>query len=224
MRDARGVRVVVRLERDDLVARLAQREQRRGDRLGRARGDEHLGVGVVARAPYHCAWCAAIACAQLGDADARVGTGCGRRGWRRRRRRAPRAGRRSSGKPWPRLIEPVATASADISAKIVVPKPCMRSTRYGDRGRSRSAGHEAQPHVPARVVAVEVDEHDALPGAEQRLAVVHRQRRRSARRSPAARGRRRARVSRARGGSGRRAAAGARARRRGRRRSGRRSR
>ena len=30
-RDARGVRVVVRLEGDDLVARFAQREQRGGD-------------------------------------------------------------------------------------------------------------------------------------------------------------------------------------------------
>ncbi len=28
-----------------------------------------------------------------------------------------------SGKPWPRLTAPVSTASADISAKIVVPKP-----------------------------------------------------------------------------------------------------
>src|SRR6478735_135101 len=36
-----------------------------------------------------------------------------------------------SGKPWPRLIDPVATASADISAKIVVPKPRIRSTRNG---------------------------------------------------------------------------------------------
>ena len=42
-----GVGVVVRLEHDDLVAALAQREQRRGDRLGGARGDEHLAVGVV---------------------------------------------------------------------------------------------------------------------------------------------------------------------------------
>src|SRR5215210_2588082 len=32
-----------------------------------------------------------------------------------------------SGKPWPRLTDPVATASADISAKIVVPRPCSRS-------------------------------------------------------------------------------------------------
>ena len=43
------------------------------------------------------------------------------------------------------VIEPVATANADISAKIVVPKPCMRSTRYGDWGsvmisRRRSSG------------------------------------------------------------------------------------
>src|SRR5690242_15075830 len=33
------------------------------------------------------------------------------------------AGPSVSGKPCPRLIEPVCTASADISAKIVVPKP-----------------------------------------------------------------------------------------------------
>ena len=69
-RDARGVRVVVRLERDDLVARFAQREQRRRDGLGRARGDEHLGVGVVVE-PVALAWCSAIARAQLGDADPR---------------------------------------------------------------------------------------------------------------------------------------------------------
>src|SRR5690606_39768548 len=34
-----------------------------------------------------------------------------------------------SGKPWPRLIAPVRTARADISAKIVSPNPCMRATR-----------------------------------------------------------------------------------------------
>ena len=78
----------------------------------------------------------------------------------------------SSGKPWPRLIEPVATASADISAKIVVPKPWSRDTRYGES--ATSAGHEAQPHLTARVVAIEVDEHDALPDAQERIAVSHR--------------------------------------------------
>ncbi len=34
-----------------------------------------------------------------------------------------------SGKPCPRLIEPVSTASADISEKIVVPKPWSREVR-----------------------------------------------------------------------------------------------
>ncbi len=36
-----------------------------------------------------------------------------------------------SGKPWPRLIALVATASADISAKIVVPKPWSFEVRCG---------------------------------------------------------------------------------------------
>src|SRR3954471_18383413 len=80
----------------------------------------------------------------------------------------------SSGKPWPRLMEPVATANDDISAKIVVPKPCIRSTRCGESAIG-SAGDEAEAHVAARVVTVEVDEHDALPDAEERLAVLHRQ-------------------------------------------------
>ena len=34
-----------------------------------------------------------------------------------------------SGNPWPRLTEPVRTASADISLKIVVPNGRMRATR-----------------------------------------------------------------------------------------------
>src|ERR1700742_4363117 len=38
------------------------------------------------------------------------------------------AGPSVSGKPWPRLTAPVRTASADISAKIVVPKGRMRRT------------------------------------------------------------------------------------------------
>src|SRR3954447_7404193 len=79
----------------------------------------------------------------------------------------------SSGKPWPRLMEPVATARADISAKIVVPKPCIRSTRYGES--VISTGHEAQADMAPRVVAVEIDEHHALPHAEQRFAVLDRQ-------------------------------------------------
>ena len=69
-RDARGVRVVVGLERDHLVARLAQRQQRGGDRLGRARGDEHLGVGVVVEV-VPVALVRADGGAQLGDAGPR---------------------------------------------------------------------------------------------------------------------------------------------------------
>ena len=45
--------------------------------------------------------------------------------------RATLAGPSRSGKPWPRLIEPVATARADISAKIVVPRPCRRRLSKG---------------------------------------------------------------------------------------------
>ena len=52
-------RIVVGLERDHFVARLAEREQRRRA-LRRAGRDEHLGVGVVRRS-YQWRWCAAIA-------------------------------------------------------------------------------------------------------------------------------------------------------------------
>ena len=45
-RDERRVGVVVRLEGDDLVAGVDEREDRRGERLGRAGGDEHLGCRV----------------------------------------------------------------------------------------------------------------------------------------------------------------------------------
>src|SRR6476646_3183725 len=45
-----------------------------------------------------------------------------------------------SGKPWPRLTDPVATASALISAKIVVPNSRIRSTRKGVRGVGGMSG------------------------------------------------------------------------------------
>ena len=41
------------------------------------------------------------------------------------------AGPSVSGKPCPRLMAPVATASADISAKIVVPNPASLDVRAG---------------------------------------------------------------------------------------------
>ena len=37
---------------------------------------------------------------------------------------------------------------------------------------------EAQPHRATRIVPVQVDQHDALPGAQQRLPVLHRHRHR----------------------------------------------
>ena len=46
---------------------------------------------------------------------------------------ATSAGPSVSGKPWPRLMEPVARASADISAKIVVPNPRRCGTSGGSR-------------------------------------------------------------------------------------------
>src|SRR5919108_4657317 len=42
------------------------------------------------------------------------------------------AGPSSSGNPWPRLIAPVRSASADISVKIVVPKPARRDAITSD--------------------------------------------------------------------------------------------
>src|ERR1700753_1702125 len=49
-----------------------------------------------------------------------------------------------SGKPWPRLTEPVRTASADISAKIVVPMPVRRwlssGLRTGPCNHARATG------------------------------------------------------------------------------------
>ena len=50
-RDARLVGVVVRLEEDDLVARVADALDRREDRLGRARGHRDLRVGRVVEPP-----------------------------------------------------------------------------------------------------------------------------------------------------------------------------
>ena len=57
-RDRRCVRVVVRLEGHHLVARLAQREHRGGDRLGGPGRDQHLGVGVEVEPIVRCWWAA----------------------------------------------------------------------------------------------------------------------------------------------------------------------
>ncbi|CVN05269.1 Uncharacterised protein [Streptococcus pneumoniae] len=49
--DRGGVRVVERLDRDDLVARAHERQDRRGDALGGTRGDHGLRGGVLRHAP-----------------------------------------------------------------------------------------------------------------------------------------------------------------------------
>ena len=148
MRDAGGVGVVVRLERDDLVAGLAQREQRGGDRLGRAGGDEHLAVGVELE-PVEAPLVRGDRRAQLRDARARRVLVVAARGSPRPPPRAPRLGPSVSGKPWPRLIAPVRAASADISAKIVVPKPASLPVRSG-AGRAAMRG---EPRASARPAA-----------------------------------------------------------------------
>ena len=58
-----------RLEADNLVAHLAQRDQGGGDGLGGARGDQHLAVGVVGEVVV-ALLVVGHRMAQLGDADA----------------------------------------------------------------------------------------------------------------------------------------------------------
>jgi len=62
-----------------------------------------------------------------------IGTTAGSRGVSSTAASSMARGPSVSGKPCPRLIEPVAVASADISAKIVVPKPCSLAFRNGCR-------------------------------------------------------------------------------------------
>ena len=68
--DARLVAVVHRLEDDDLVAVVEHPEQRPGERLGGAGGDQHLGVGIVIQ-PVEALLVAGDGLAQHGHADAR---------------------------------------------------------------------------------------------------------------------------------------------------------
>src|ERR1700722_19837524 len=69
-----------------------------------------------------------------------------------------------SGKPCPRLMAPVSAARADISAKIVVPRPCRRLARNGARVIARDdasrhplgstdgpEGRRHHPRAPGRV-------------------------------------------------------------------------
>lgn len=71
--DQGSVGVVVGSEGDDLVARLEQAQQSRGQGLGGARGDEDLAVGVE-EIPEKRSRCAAIASRRTGSRDP-AGTG-----------------------------------------------------------------------------------------------------------------------------------------------------
>src|SRR3954452_6307113 len=68
----------------------------------------------------------------------------------------------------PCIVEPSTTTTASSATT-----PGLRPRITRDPG---SAGEEGEPHLPVRVVHVEVDQADALPGAEREPAVEHRHR------------------------------------------------
>src|SRR5215218_10193782 len=75
------------------------------------------------------------------------------------------AGPSVSGKPWPRLMAPVRAASADISAKIVVPKPWRRDARNGASAiRAEATGGSTSDRVSLRL------DHVHAEPARRRLA------------------------------------------------------
>src|SRR5690606_36065582 len=90
---------------------------------------------------------------------------------------ATSAGGSKSGKPCPRLTASWATASAVISAKIVVPKPCRRDDSWGRRAeedatmgvrirraaRSPSAPRALVQHREGRPLGIGQD-HEAAEG------------------------------------------------------------
>ena len=104
-RDTRRVRVVERLEGDQLVARIEQRDDRIEDRLGRTGRDRHMSIGIEldpeALAPNRGAM-----------AWRRAGTPCGCAYWfwsasiAALRGLLHEAGPGKSGNPWPRLTAP----------------------------------------------------------------------------------------------------------------------
>ena len=96
-------------------------EHGRSDRFGRAGRHQHFGVGIELEV-VEPALMFGNRKTQFRDADARrilIATGPDRID----RRLFDDIRTVDSGKPCPRLIDPVSSASADISAKIVVPSP-----------------------------------------------------------------------------------------------------
>ena len=137
-----------------------------------------------------------------------------RTGWRRSG--SPRcaasssaAGPSSSGKPWPRLIAPVRSASAENSVKIVVPKPASREaiTRANATGSARTRAPRRAAVEPRRGLDVggrrharELRRRRGRRAERRRAAGVERvrahQRALAARRGGGARARARARAPR----------------------------
>ena len=103
------------------------------------------------------------------------------------------------------LLEAVAGTAlvdghADVTAAVAgVPVARVRrhhaAAALTPTGGGRSAGQEGEPHLALGVVDVEVDEADALPGAEREPAAEHRAPWRTAARAPASRGSGRARAA-----------------------------
>ena len=143
-RDRGGVRVVVGLEAHDLVAGLAQREDAAAIASVAPAVTTTSPSGSYSR-PQNRSLVRDDRRAQGRDAGPAAGTGS----CPPRRASAAAAsisgGPSVSGKPWPRLTEPVRTASADISAKIVVPNGRMRATR-GSAGIERRHGTSLIEH------------------------------------------------------------------------------
>ena len=116
--DDRQIGVVDRLEHDDFVARLDHGEDRRGQRLGAARGHHHLGHRIEVQA-VPAAVMRRDRLAQFRNPHHRgvlvVAV------HRRRRRPLCRisSGPGSSGKPWPRLMALLSRAACDIASKMV---------------------------------------------------------------------------------------------------------
>ncbi len=181
----RQVGVVQRLDQHHLVARVEQRHQAGGDRLGGAGGHHHLagrvdlqavepGVGggdrlraVPARPASGGYWLRVGPSASAPSAWAAA--------------RTMSAGPSVSGKPWPRLMAPCCAARADITVKIVVPVPCSSvfSVFNGAILRSRAAkcGHErrainAMP--PKQASRAQASGVPGCPGrAQLRAAPLH---------------------------------------------------
>src|SRR5437764_15155744 len=79
---------------------------------------------------------------------------------------ATSAGPSVSGKPWPRLMAPVRTARADISANTVVPNSRIRSTRYGPFTSAPDLGRDFDQQAELGHLVV-VGEHVALDGGRE---------------------------------------------------------